>query len=134
MRIFLTVDGTPIAAARGIDPGDPPVFPAHAIGYAGTFDFDEETNVALVDAVAGDVTAYRVIAGVLTKDGAAVTVAAPGRFIQDRDRIQQSLGQLDTLITRLDGGTDLTAAQRQEAFLFLLRAVRYILRWIVRRG
>ena len=135
MRIFARADGTVIASHYSLDPGDPPGAVLVPETPAMTLDFDSETNTALAENVDYEPHRYRVVTGgVLTKDAVPVTINAPSEYERDREQIEQALTQLDTLIARLDGGTDLTVAQRQDAFLFLLRAVRYIRRWIVKRG
>lgn len=120
MRVFARPDGTVITVARKIDPGDPPVFPAQAIGYAATFDFDESTNAALATDLSTSTAPYSVVAGVLSKNGATVTPAAPGRFVQDKQAIA-------AMLAKLDADTSLTVAE-------LRQALRVMLRWMVRRG
>jgi hypothetical protein len=135
MRLYANADGGLLRATPGVEVGAPTtrLWPPFA-GTVETLDFDDDTNGPLVEALVANTAPYRLSGGALTKDGTPVTIAPPGRFIQDRDQIQQALGQLDTFLESLDGGTNLTAAQVQQAIKFLLRFARYVLRWIVRRG
>jgi len=134
MRLFARADGA-IAGMEDVMPGEAARWQrVMATEPAETLDFDTETNAPLVDSLLTERDRYGLRGGVLTKDGVPVTPNPPGRYLQDRQQVEQALGQLDTLLAKLDGGTDLTVAERQQAFRFLLRAVRFILRWIVRRG
>jgi hypothetical protein len=141
MRLFLHADGSFLSVQPDVEFGAPPVSLAPVIldPVAGTFDFDTATNPALADDIVQDFHVrrtfrYRVTAGALTRDSAPVTVNPPGQFYQDRDNIQQALGQLDTFLQSLDAGQNLTAAQVQQAIKFLLRFARYVLRWMLRHG
>jgi len=141
MRIFARADGGILTTIPAVGPGDGAVsVPLPMVSQiARTLDFDTETNQVLVDDIQLDVHGDRsgryavTAAGLLTKDGALVTIAAPGQFTQDRSQVQAALGQLDALIDAANAG-NLTAAQSQQALRLLLRAARFILRWIIRRG
>jgi hypothetical protein len=134
MRLFARADGAITVAERSIEVGATPrVLPGFVGAVAETLDFDDETNGDLADALESSTAPFRLSGGVLTRDGLAVTIAAPGRFVQDREQIQQALGVLDTLIDASNAGS-LSAAQSQQALRLLLRVARYVLKWIARRG
>ena len=134
MRVYANPDASIMAALRSVEMGAPAsVRPLYAMSSAETLDFDEETNETLATALETESRRFRLAGGVLTRDGVTVTPAAPGRFFQDRDQIQQALGAIDTLIDAAQAG-NLTAAQSQQALRILLRVARYVLRWIARSG
>jgi hypothetical protein len=125
MRLYARADGTLVASNDRINPGDPvtligPGFPEAPTVPAATLDVDTETNAALVADVVANAAAYRLAAGVLTKNGAAVTINAPGRAVRDREFAMEKLAELEA-------DRDLTINQ-------IGRVLRFILRWIVRHG
>jgi hypothetical protein len=135
MRIYANADSTIMTAVRSVEIGAPAARPPLSVSLAAeTLDFDDETNTGTATAIETEPGRFRLSGGVLTRDGASVTINPPGRFIQDREQIEQALGQLVTFLESLDAGQNLTAAQVQQAIKFLLRVARYVLRWIVRRG
>ena len=135
MRVYANPDGSIMAAVRSVVFGAPAsVSTFHASRAAAVLDLDEATNTVTADALETDSGTFRLAAGVLSRNGTPVVIAPPGQHIQDRDQIQQALGQLDTFLQNLDAGQNLTAAQVQQAIRFLLRFARYVLRWILRHG
>lgn len=79
--------------------------------------FDPETNPDLVTALLDSPGAYSVEGGQLMLDGAPVTIAAPGTVYSDRQAIAN-------LLTKLESGTSLTAAETRQAWRAVLRFLR----------
>jgi hypothetical protein len=122
MRVFADASGVILRAQSGVEPGAPPVTPMPPIEgvITQTLDFDDESNQALVADLQASTAPYRLTAGVLTKNGAAVTIAGPGRTLRDKQFAMEKLAELEA-------DRDLTINQ-------IGRVLRFVLRWIVRHG
>lgn len=93
---------TTAAEIAGILPGAQP--PANSL------DFDPDTNAALVADLKANVTAYRLQAGALTKDGQPVAIAADGLDEVDRKALAQLRQQMaDYLALPVTPDTDFDA-------------------------
>jgi hypothetical protein len=125
MRIYARPDGSLVAARDSVAPGDPatligPGFPEAPTIPAATLDFDSETNRPLAADIPANHRAYRLVAGVLSKNGVPVTINAPGRAVRDRDFALEKLAELEADGVLSDAHQD--------------RVLRFVLRWIVRQG
>lgn len=134
MRLYADAAGGILRAQTGVEPGaqNVMVFPP-LDGVASTLDLDDETNGALAADLTANAAPYRLSGGVLSKAGAPITIAAPSRSILDREYVQAQAGAVDNAIQLLAGGGALTNAQRDQAILTLLRALRFVVRWILKR-
>lgn len=106
------------------DAEDAIAFPSPPAGQApgSPLAFDETTNAAALQSLDGQVTGFRFSdhtcpGGVLTRKGAAMTIAAPSAAFSDRQAVRANLA---ALFTALRAGTA-TAAQQQRVLAFLLR-------------
>jgi hypothetical protein len=79
--------------------------------------FDEATNAATLTDCLANPDAYRVVGGVLQKNGVAVTPAADAPATADRRAVKNNLAPI---FAALRAGTA-TPAQQQRVLAFLLR-------------
>lgn len=121
MRIYSNPDGSIMAAVRSIDVGAPTSASTfHESRATASLDIDETTNEATANAIDADSRTFRLAAGVLTQNGVAVVIAAPGRAVRDREFAMERLAELES---------DATLTLNQ-----IGRVLRFILRWIIRHS
>jgi hypothetical protein len=122
MRLYADVAGVVLAAQSNVEPGAPDILwgPPFEGVVASSLDFDTESNAALVADMGASLAPYRLLAGVLTKDGITVTPNGPGRTLRDKQFAAEKLAELEADGVLSDAHQD--------------RVLRFVLRWIVRQG
>ncbi len=88
-RLYHDAQGVPVAFRRTAE--EEAAFPV--AGAAGSVAFDEAANAVLAQQVADGPQAYRVVAGVLRRDGVAVAVAADTQRKQDYEALVSGAAQ-----------------------------------------
>lgn len=105
--------------------GSPEIPPSiNADGPTSELSIDPESNAALVADIGVDSTRYRLVAGVLSKDGVTVTLAPDSENETVRKQAQQTVSDLTTYL----GLANPTNAQNSAVLKTLARAVRYLIR------
>jgi hypothetical protein len=122
MRIYADAAGVVLWSQSNVEPGAPAGLygPPFAGVVATTLDFDTESNEALVVDIQANRAPYRLIAGVLTKNGVTVTPNGPGRTLRDKQFAMEKLAELEADGVLSDAHQD--------------RVLRFVLRWITRQG
>lgn len=106
--------------------GSPDIPPAPNLdGPVSELDFDGESNAALVADIGNNPTRYRLLAGVLRKDGVTVTLAPDSESEIVRKGANQTVADLTTYL----GITGTPTNAQDLAFKrTVARAVRYLIR------
>src|SRR5687767_3572844 len=129
-RVFADDQGRILQVRRDVMGDDDPFAgspPTHRWMVA----IDESANADVVRALERVPDEWSLLNGTLTRNGQPVTLAESADF-RDRENVRQAASQVDNAIQLLAGGGSLTNVQRDQAILILLRAVRYLMRWVAR--
>jgi hypothetical protein len=114
--IYADAQGVILHLATPELPGYIPTPPTNA---PNVLEFDEESNPAVLSGLIATPASWRLLAGVLTRDGVAVTLAQ-SRAYRDKQFALEKLAELEADGVLSDAHQD--------------RVLRFVLRWIVRQG